>query len=1224
MTPVTGGNLFSDGPDIDADTGFLSFTTAQGAYGTATFTVTLSDGVNQTTGVTLTITIEPPDNHAPVAVADAYSTNEDTPLSVSAAGVLANDTDEDEDDLTAVLVSGPSHAAPNSFTLNSNGSFSYTPAPNYFGTDSFTYQAHDSTTTSSVTTVTLTITAVNDAPVAAADAYSTSEDTPLSVSAAGVLANDTDAESDPLTAVLVAGPSHAVPSGFTLNANGSFSYTPASHYFGTDSFTYKATDGNGGESSTTLVTLTVTLVNVAPVAVADAYTTNIETTLTVAAPGVLTNDTDGDEDTLSVSLVSGPSHAAVDGFTLHATGSFSYTPAPTYLGTDSFVYQVSDGFGGTASTVVTITVHANTDPTAVDDACTVAADSTANVLTVLANDLDPDNDTLTVVSVGLALHGTTAVGTNGQHAVYTPAPHFFGVDLFRYQVSDGHAGTAWATVWVTVENTTNDAPYAYPMTIHTYEDIPISILLLADDPDGDELTYSITTQPTHGTVTLTGDIARYTPSANYFGLDHLVFQVDDGHSLTASATVVVSIDPLNDPPGAYEDSVTVLEDSADNVISVLTNDSCDPDSGETLTVTEVGGASYGTATLTDGVITYTPAPHYFGPDAFYYTLSDGHAYSTSVALVSVYVTKVNLGPTAVDDSVTVLEDSENNIIDVLVNDSDPEGDALTITAVGTPQHGTATTDGDVILYTPSPHFFGIDTFSYTISDGTATDSATITVTITEITVAADAVVDSVSVQQDTPTTLDVLDNDWPEATAITTLTIISITTPAHGTAVIAYRHDTTRDQIVYTPAPGYFGEDLFTYTIQDALGHTDTATVSVLVEHVNHPPTADEFWLQVAENAAATNIAMLDHASTAPDTGETLALTENGVGAAAHGTAAREDDATASYAPTSTFFGVDAFAYTVTDGSLTATATVWMLVNHTGNLNPTAGQDAYTVQEDTSAVLTVLDNDSGEVGETLSLVFFPTRPEHGTAAIITHNGAHAVQYTPAPDYFGPDSFTYLLTDGRGGGTVGLVTLTVQNVADSVVAIADAFTLLGDATGVTLPVLANDENPDAVALTLTLTVNPTHGTAWVDGDVLRYTPDAAYAGADSLTYALNGESTALVTLTVVTVNHAPLAVDDAYDSLAEDTAQLLGVLANDSDPDDDDLTIVAVTRPPTARWPSRARNSATPRRRTSSARTASPTPSRTRRAAPRSPSSPSPCSTAPTMRRRPPGIGRWCR
>src|SRR5207247_2290763 len=176
-------------------------------------------------------------NDAPVAVNDSYTTPEDTTLNVTVPGVLANDSDVDGDTLSAILVSQPSHG---SLTLNSNGSFSYVPAANYNGTDSFTYKANDGQADSGIATVTITIGGANDAPVAVNDSYTTAEDTTLNVAAPGVLANDSDIDGDTLGAVLVSQPAHGT---LTFNSDGSFTYVPAANYNGPDSFTYKANDG---------------------------------------------------------------------------------------------------------------------------------------------------------------------------------------------------------------------------------------------------------------------------------------------------------------------------------------------------------------------------------------------------------------------------------------------------------------------------------------------------------------------------------------------------------------------------------------------------------------------------------------------------------------------------------------------------------------------------------------------------------------------------------------------------------------------------------------------------------------------------------------------------------------------------------------------------------------------------------------------------------------------
>jgi hypothetical protein len=199
---------------------------------------------------TVTITVSPV-NDPPVAVNDTYTTLEDVPLIVPAAsGILTNDTDVDGDALTAVLVGNVTNGT---LTLNANGGFTYLSATNYNGSDSFSYRANDGTTNGNLATVTINITPVNDPPVANNDAYITSENTLLTVPASGVLTNDTDVESDPLSASLVTTVSHG---SLNLNADGSFTYAPSSNYFGSDAFTYCAKDLSA-TSTVATVSLTV-------------------------------------------------------------------------------------------------------------------------------------------------------------------------------------------------------------------------------------------------------------------------------------------------------------------------------------------------------------------------------------------------------------------------------------------------------------------------------------------------------------------------------------------------------------------------------------------------------------------------------------------------------------------------------------------------------------------------------------------------------------------------------------------------------------------------------------------------------------------------------------------------------------------------------------------------------------------------------------------------------
>ncbi len=281
-----------------------------------------------------------------------YEVAEDEQLTVAAPGILANDTDPEGGSLEATAVVGPQHGI---LGLNADGSFTYDSVADYSGPDSFTYTASDGLLDSNVATVSIVVTPVNDAPVAVADSYSVAEDGTLTRTAPGVLANDVDADGDSLEATTVAGPLHGT---LDLNVDGSFTYEPAEEYSGPDSFTYKANDGST-YSNTATVTITVTPVNEAPVAADDAKTTAEDTKLTVAAPGVLANDTDAEGDPLTASLVTGPAHGTL---ALSANGSYTYTPHADWFGVDTFVYRAYDGTAYSNTATVRITV------TSVDDA----------------------------------------------------------------------------------------------------------------------------------------------------------------------------------------------------------------------------------------------------------------------------------------------------------------------------------------------------------------------------------------------------------------------------------------------------------------------------------------------------------------------------------------------------------------------------------------------------------------------------------------------------------------------------------------------------------------------------------------------------------------------------------------------------------------------------------------------------------------------------------------
>lgn len=295
----------------------------------------------------------------PVANTDAFTTLEDTPLVIPAAGVLGNDLDGgwllSTHQLQALVTTPPSNGV---LILNADGSLTYTPKANINGIDSFAYVANAMDTVSSAllassasTLVTLSISAVNDAPLSTNDAYTMLANRVLRVAAAGVLANDRDVEGSPLTALQVTAPANG---GLALNANGSFSYTPAANFTGIDSFTYSASDGLlSGNVATVVITINPAI-NTPPVAVDDFATT---TKNIAVAINVLANDTDVDNNInpAAVTITTQASRGATVRVNA-ATGVITFTPALNFLGTDVFKYRVQDS-AGARSNVATVRVN---------------------------------------------------------------------------------------------------------------------------------------------------------------------------------------------------------------------------------------------------------------------------------------------------------------------------------------------------------------------------------------------------------------------------------------------------------------------------------------------------------------------------------------------------------------------------------------------------------------------------------------------------------------------------------------------------------------------------------------------------------------------------------------------------------------------------------------------------------------------------------------------------
>ncbi len=712
--------------------GSFSFTPSPDANGPVTFTYKANDGAADSAPATVTITVAAV-NDAPASAVDAYSVAEDETLTVAAPGVLGNDIEVDGQAMTASVVTNVRNGT---LALGANGAFTYVPRADWSGTDSFTYRASDGTLTGNTVTVTLTVTPVNDLPVALGESYVTAEDTPLTVAAPGVLANDRDPEGARLVAVKVSDPANG---SVALAADGSFTYTPAQDFAGTDSFTYAASDGSGSSAPVT-VTITVGGENDAPASAPDSFTTAEDTPLTVPAPGVLANDRDADRDAMTVRMVTPPAHGTL---TLDADGGFLYTPAANWHGTDRFAYLASDGvLDGAPVTVTILVTSVNDAPSGAADAYTTNEDESLVVAApgVLLNDGDIESNPLQALLTEGPAHGALRFNGDGSF-VYTPATDYFGPDGFTYLPADSDTGVP-VTVSIAVAPV-NDAPEGWNDAYSVLEDTTLTVAapgVLGNDTDVDStgLTASLLTGPANaGSFTLNADGSfTYVPEANFFGTDTFTYQTSDGEVTAGPITVTLYVAWDNDVPVAVTEQHTTAEDTPLTAPTVLGNDA-DSDIAQgvpqTLTAVLVGAPRHGSVTLNpDGTFTYTPAADYHGPDRFAYAPNDELADGSTV-VVNITITPVNDAPTVADDIVTMTQDTilRVGMPGVLANDYDKEGQPITATKASDPAHGTVTMGADGrFLYTPTRGFSGTDSFTYTATDGAATSApATVTITV---------------------------------------------------------------------------------------------------------------------------------------------------------------------------------------------------------------------------------------------------------------------------------------------------------------------------------------------------------------------------------------------------------------------------------------------------------------------------------------------------------------
>ena len=941
-------------------------------------------------------------------------------------------------------------------------------------------------------------------------------------------------------------------------------------------------------------------------------------------------------------------------------------PQNPTVGTYTVVYAATDGSGN--ETVVTRTVVVKLpEPTAGDDAYDIIRNSSNNVLEVLANDdfgFNGPNPTHPLTFANGALSnasangGPVSIGDNGTPndltddvIIYTPPADFVGVDTITYVITDALGLAKTVTVTLNVGSAAN-VPYAVDDTV-TFDQNSSNndIAMLSNDTIGQDGITSITlsgaTSLNGGTISVnengtqdkSDDTVTYSPATNFSGIDSFQYTVLGGNGNSSTATVTINVSPVvqvNGTPTAADDTATVVQDSGANIIDVLANDTAGSDGyidgGLTMTNGTLSSASsngaaisidnQGTADTSDDVFNYTPVAGFSGTDTFQYTITDASG-DASTATVNVMVTAITDVPTANDDTVTVAENSSNNVINMLDNDTfGSDGFAAVnpiIAVTPTVQGGSAIvvengTPGDAtdnpIIYSPAAGFSGTDQITYILTDANGDQStATITVNVTPAVVNTgipEATDDTASADQNgAAIDIMVLANDsfGPEgANTDHALTFNngSTSSASDNGAIITVNDNNTPttyddDYIVYTPASGFSGTDTFTYVITDLSGDADTGTVTVTVGASTGGglsiPTANDDAVTVAGNSGVNVIDVLANDLSGTDgyidngltmvNGTLTSASTNGatISIDNQGTADTSDDVF-NYTPVDGFTGTDTFQYTITDASGDAsTATVNVTISEPNTI--TTVDDTFSVDVDSSSnVIDMFANDpgvrngNGGQGVPMEDLTVNGAQSFGNVIALTNgtiqqfdggqNGYYddSFYYTPNSNFTGVETFSYEITYGNGQTSSAVVTINVVAVATTngtPTANDDTASANQDGSMVTIDVLDNDDygldGPNSThPITFTngsmISYSDNGAAIEVVNNQIEYTPTRTFSGEDTFRYritdASGDASFATVTVTVTTNGTVavPTANDDSVSVDQDSTDNEIDVLAND--------------------------------------------------------------------------------
>ncbi len=1135
---LTASNLSVDGNATvtQNDDGSFTITPDADFNGDIDISFDISDGTN-TVQATADLTVNPI-NDLPVPQDQQFSVEEDGTLQFTDADLLAGATDIEGDDLS---VTGISYEGTDGvLTDNGDGTYSFAPNENFNGDVNFSFDVSDGTDTVSAN-VDVSVTPVNDPPVAGSTSYTVHEDNSITISDAQLLANSSDLEGD----VSIDSVSYSGSDGvLQINGDGTYTFSPNENFNGEVTLDVVVADEEGATDVTT-AGITVLEVNDPPVAGPTSYTIDEDSVLTFSESQVLLNASDVEGD---VELV-GISYDGPDGiFTVNDDGTCSFAPNENFNGQVQLDVTIRDEDGAEVDTVINVNVlPINDAPVSGDLAYSVDEDGaiTLSQEQLLSQASDIEGDDLTASDLTVDGNATVTANDDGSFTI-TPDADFNGDIDIQFNITDG-TDTIQATADLTV-NPVNDLPVPQDQQFSVEEDGTLQftdadLLAGATDIDGDNLTVDgISYTGSDGVLTDHGDgTYTFAPNENFNGDVSFSFGVSDGTE-TVPANVDVSVTPVNDPPVAGSTSYTVDEDNAITISDEqLLANSSDVEGAVSIDSVTYSGTDGVFQDNGDGTYTFMPNENFSGDISLDVIVADEQG-AIDETTAGITVIEVNDPPVAGPTSYTIDEDSVLTFSEsqILANASDIEGDVELVGISYEGSDGIFTVNGDgTCSFAPNENFNGQVQLDVTIQDENgATVDTHINVDVLPINdppVSGDL---AYTINEDSSITLS-QEQLLAKAGDIDSENLEAINLSTDDNATIQYNDD---GSYTITPDENYNGDLDLTFDIIDNDGGSVQVGLDITVNPVNDLPQAQDQQFTVEEDGTLlfTDADLLEGASDID--GDDLSI-ENVLYTGADGVLTDNGDGTYSFAPNENFNGDVQFTFDVSDGTGSTPAFIDVSVTPV-NDPPVAGSTSYTVQEDGQITISdeqLLANSSDVEGD----VALANVSYSGNDGSFVDNGDGTYTFTPNENFDGNISLDVTVIDQDGATdttTAGIDVIAVNDAPetsgiqaevdeDNAITITQE-QLLANATDI--------EGDDLVASNLQ-TNDPDATIVANDDGSFTITHTENFNGELDFTYNISdGENDVLTTLdlTVNPVNDAPEAGDEIFIQAEED--QTVGV------------------------------------------------------------------------------------